>query len=316
MDELERPYILLFFVPLFALVFFQIRAKVTTGFFTLRSDRNHINQSKLFQIKKYLKFSIDILYYLSLSILILAAAGPGKKYKLKPNLTEGIDIMFALDISGSMVNSYDFLPNNRLSVSKVLLERFVSLRKSDRLGLVLFAGAAYLQSPLTNDSTALQQLIHEVSDESIEEQGTAIGDAIVLSTYRLKDATSPSKVLILITDGVSNTGKIDIETAAFAAKTYGIKIYTIGIGREDSQYEVNFESLAKIAEDTNGIFFRAESPEIFEEVLNEINTLEKVELTGKPLEIHETFFPQFLFFVFLILLIGTILKVSPFVEKL
>ncbi|MCZ8343720.1 MAG: VWA domain-containing protein [Leptospira sp.] len=316
MDNFDRPYVLLFLLPWLVLIFIHYKKRFTTGFFTLRSDRNQIQKNNFFRIKNYFRNSIDILYYLTFFILILAAAGPGKKYKLKPNLTEGIDIMLALDISGSMVNSYDFLPNNRLSVSKILLEKFVLLRQSDRLGLVLFAGAAYLQSPLTNDLTSLQQLIKEVSDESIEEQGTAIGDAIVLSTYRLKDTSSPSKVLILITDGVSNTGKIDMETAAFAAKTYGIKIYTIGIGKEDSQYEVNFETLAKIAESTDGVFFRAESPEILEDVLYEINTLEKVELSGKPLEILETRFPQFLFFAFLFLLLATALKVYPFVEKL
>ncbi|WP_291875313.1 VWA domain-containing protein [Leptospira sp.] len=150
--------------------------------------------------------------------LVFASAGPGAKYNLMPDNTKGVDIMIALDISGSMVNSYDFLPKNRLSVSKDLLRAFIQKRIYDRIGIVVFAGAAYLQSPLSSDRTALDELIKETSNEDIEEQGTAIGDALVLSTYRLKNSEAKSKVIILLTDGVSNTGKLDPETAAYTSK--------------------------------------------------------------------------------------------------
>jgi Ca-activated chloride channel family protein len=248
--------------------------------------------------------------------LVIAAAGPGSKYKLSPDSTKGVDIMIALDISGSMVNSYDFLPRNRLSVSKDLLREFIKKRLYDRIGIVVFAGAAYLQSPLSSDRFALDELIAGTSSEDIEEQGTAVGDALVLSSYRLKNSEAKSKVIILLTDGVSNTGKLDPDTAAYTTKTMGIKVYCIGIGKEEGQYEINYESLQKISSNTNGRFFRAESPEVLESVLNEIDQLEVVELPSKPLEIQETQFPVFVFFTFISLVLYLLLKIYPLKEKI
>lgn len=317
MDFFSRPIYLLLILPWLVLLIIYVKSDTEKGFFSIQSDRfSPKRKSSISSAKNRLKFSVDFFYFLALLLLIFATAGPGKKYNLRPNLVDGIDIMVALDISGSMVNSYDFLPKNRLSVSKELITKFIKLRKTDRIGLVLFAGAAYLQSPLTNDSFALSQIISEVYDDAIDEQGTAIGDAIVLSTYRLKNSSSPTKIIILITDGVSNTGKIDAETASFAAKAYNIKTYTIGIGKENGTYEVNYESLAKIAENTNGIFFRAESPEILEEVFYEIDQLEKSELQAKPLEIEESYFPNFLLYSFLSLIAAMFLKIFPYPEKI
>ncbi|EOQ94988.1 von Willebrand factor type A domain protein [Leptospira wolbachii serovar Codice str. CDC] len=317
MDQFQRPYLLLLIFPFLLLAIYQWRKKPLGVILLIQSDRFQSPKTNFFQKLRifFLKLS-EALIYIAGIFLILAAAGPGKKYKLTPDITNGIDIMIALDISGSMVNSYDFLPKNRLTVSKELLREFIQKRLYDRIGIVLFAGAAYLQSPLSNDRYALDELIVDTSDEDISEQGTAVGDALVLSTYRLKDSTAKSKVIILLTDGVSNTGKLDPETASYAAKAFGIKVYCIGIGKEQGQYEVNYESLETISQSTNGRFFRAESPEVLQEVLNEINGLETVELPSKPIEILETHFPSAVFVFFALLGVVATLMIYPLTEKL
>lgn len=317
MDQFQRPYLLFFILPILILYVYQWKKNPFGPIFLIQSDRFQKPKHQfLTKLRKYVYLLSEFIVYLALVFLVIAAAGPGESYKLTPDTTKGVDIMIALDISGSMVNSYDFLPKNRLTVSKELLRVFIQKRLYDRIGIVLFAGAAYLQSPLSSDRYALDELINETSNEDIEEQGTAIGDALVLSTYRLKHSEAKSKVIILLTDGVSNTGKLDPETAAYAAKSLGVKVYCIGIGKEEGQYEVNYESLARISMNTNGRFFRAESPEDLQEVLNEINSLEVVELPSKPLEIHETHFPNFVYFAFILLLIHLLMKLYPFPEKI
>lgn len=317
MDQFQRPYLLLLIIPILILLFFQWKQNPYGPIFSIKSDRfQKINGSVWVELRKTLLLISELLVYVSMLFLIFAAAGPGSNYKLAPDSTQGIDIMIALDISGSMVNSYDFLPKNRLSVSKDLLKQFIKKRIYDRIGIVVFAGAAYLQSPLSSDRYALEELITDTSNEDIEEQGTAIGDALVLSTYRLRNSEAKSKIIILLTDGVSNTGKLDPETAAYTSQTLGIKVYCIGIGKEEGQYEVNYDSLLKISSNTNGKFFRAESPEVLEEVLNEINRLEVTSLPSKPLEIHETQFPSYVFIFFLFLFLHLSLKIYPLKEKI
>ncbi|ABZ95836.1 BatA [Leptospira biflexa serovar Patoc strain 'Patoc 1 (Ames)'] len=317
MDQFQRPYLLLLMFPILMLYFYQWKQNPYGPIFFIKSDRfQKLNSTLGIQFRRILYSFTEFLVYLSMVFLVVAAAGPGSKYKLSPDSTKGVDIMIALDISGSMVNSYDFLPRNRLSVSKDLLREFVKKRLYDRIGIVVFAGAAYLQSPLSSDRFALDELIAGTSSEDIEEQGTAVGDALVLSSYRLKNSEAKSKVIILLTDGVSNTGKLDPDTAAYTTKTMGIKVYCIGIGKEEGQYEINYESLQKISSNTNGKFFRAESPEVLESVLNEIDQLEVVELPSKPLEIQETQFPVFVFFTFISLILYLLLKIYPLKEKI
>lgn len=250
-----------------------------------------------------IKEAFPYIRYLMLGFLIISAASPGKKRYFLPDEKRGIDIMLALDVSGSMIQSTDFLPKNRLSVSKELLEIFIEKRINDRLGLVVFAGAAYLQSPLTNDQDAIQEVVKDIATDSIEEQGTAIGDAILLSTYRLKSSKTKSKIIIMLTDGVSNTGKIDPMTASETARAFGIKIYTIGVGKEDGEYEVNFDALADIAKRSGGIFYRATSPHELRDVLDEIDLLEKDILADKPKEIIESNYRNYLYIAMLLLIL-------------
>jgi Ca-activated chloride channel family protein len=244
-------------------------------------------------------------------LIIIALAGPGNRTEFLPDEKNGIDMMIAMDVSGSMVRSSDFLPRNRLEVSKDLIGDFVKRRINDRLGLVLFAGAAYLQSPLTGDMDSLSEIINDVHEGSIVEQGTAIGDAILHSTYRLKKSRAKSRVILLLTDGVSNVGKIDTDTAAEAAKEFKVKIYTIGIGREFGEsglVDVDFEGLEKISKLTGGVFYRATDPDQLEKVLGDIDTLEKTFVTTKPKVVLESKFDIFLIIALFLFSIDILLR--------
>jgi len=309
--EFQRPEFLFLLIPIWILFFYSVRSK--KDYFRLRIvwDRFEKPKEKLISIPDYIP---SIFSYLGLSFLVLATAGPGKETRFLPQETDGIDIMVALDISGSMVNGFDFLPKNRLTVSKELLQSFVSKRELDRIGLVLFAGAAYLQSPLTSDRETLQELIETAEESKIEEQGTAIGDALLLSTFRLKSSKAKNKIILLLTDGVSNTGRMDPETASFTTRSLGIKVYSIGIGKESGNFEINYESLAEISKLTGGQFFRAESPEALESVLSEIDGLEKTPLPAKPLYVRETFFRDYLYYSAIFFGIECLFLLIPFKE--
>ncbi|RHX78503.1 aerotolerance regulator BatA [Leptospira yasudae] len=245
---------------------------------------------------------------ISISLLIVALAGPGKKTTFLPSEKEGVDIMIALDVSGSMSRSRDFLPETRLGVSKKLLRRFIEKRQNDRLGLVVFAGAAYLQAPLTGDRESLNEILGTIEEETVAEQGTAIGDAIILSTYRLRSSQARSRLIVLITDGVSNTGKIDPVTATDLAEHIGAKIYSIGIGKEESSYEINFEILQELSANTGGQFFRAEDPEEMKAVLASIDSLEKDPLQAPPQEVRETEYQIWLYRALAVLLFDLMLR--------
>lgn len=251
------------------------------------------NPRRRYLVKYYDYF--PFLRFFPIILIVFALAEPGSKTYLQPEDMSGIDMMIAIDVSGSMVRSNDFRPKNRLDISKDLIKNFIQKRINDRLGLVIFAGAAYLQSPLTGDKNSLTEIINEINESFVNEQGTAIGDAIILSTYRLKHSKAKSKVLLIITDGVSNTGKIDVSTAASTAKQFGVKIYTIGIGKElPGAFQVDFESLDEISRRTGGLFYRATDPNEFAEVLNSIDKLEKDVLISKPDVVVESYFYYFL----------------------
>jgi Ca-activated chloride channel family protein len=162
-------------------------------------------------------------------IFILAFARPQAGQKEEEIITEGIDIMLTLDISGSM-KAEDFAPQNRLGAAKEVLKEFIKSRKNDRIGMVVFSRYSFTQCPLTLDYGVLLELLDKV-DIGMIEDGTAIGMAISNAVNRLRDSTVKSKIIILLTDGVNNAGKIDPMTAAKAAKALGIKIYTVGAGR-------------------------------------------------------------------------------------
>ena len=292
MNHLERPHVLwlnlvllIYFIYFIKSKFYQSRYELTLST-EKKSSNTSITIFVVPYIHTFLKFIVPVL-------IIIALAGPGNRTEFLPDEKNGIDMMIAMDVSGSMVRSSDFLPRNRLEVSKDLIADFVKRRINDRLGLVLFAGAAYLQSPLTGDMDSLSEIINDIHEGSIVEQGTAI----LLSTYRLKKSRAKSRVILLLTDGVSNVGKIDTDTAAEAAREFKVKIYTIGIGREFGEsglVDVDFEGLEKISKLTGGVFYRATDHDQLEKVLGDIDTLEKTFVTTKPKVILESKFDIFL----------------------
>ncbi|XDD52494.1 VWA domain-containing protein [Leptospira sp. WS92.C1] len=303
--NLEYPYALLLLIPVWvwAIVYYKNKMYLLRMEVRLPGRRGG-DFSGLERIGLFL----PILRPIAISFLIIAFAGPGKKVSFLPDEKEGVDIMIALDVSGSMSRSRDFLPETRLGVSKKLLRKFIEKRQNDRLGLVVFAGAAYLQAPLTGDRESLNEILGMIEEETVAEQGTAIGDAIILSTYRLRNSRARSKLIVLITDGVSNTGKIDPVTATDLAEHIGAKIYSIGIGKEDSSYEINFEILQELSASTGGQFFRAEDPEEMKEVLTSIDSLEKDPLQTPPKEVRETEYEIWLYRALAVLLMDLILR--------
>ncbi len=225
---------------------------------------------------------------LGLACLIVALARPQSSNSMRNVTNEGIDIIIALDISGSML-SLDFSPN-RIEAAKDLAIKFISGRPNDRIGLVIFSSESFTQCPLTTDHAVLINLFKDVKSGMIED-GTAIGLGLATAVSRLKDSDSKSKVIILLTDGVNNTGSITPLTAAEIARTFGIRVYTIGIGTQGMapypvstpfgiQYqnipvEIDEAVLTKIAEMTNGKYFRATNNQKLQVIYNEIDKLEK-----------------------------------------
>ncbi len=236
-----------------------------------------------------------ILRLLALSFLIVALARP-QSFSTGENVyTEGIDIAMLLDISGSML-AEDFKPN-RLEAAKNVIDEFIAGRTSDKIGMVVFAGESFTQCPLTIDYSVLRNLLKDIESGMLED-GTAIGNAIANGVNRLKDSKAKSKIIILLTDGVSNRGEVDPITAAQIAQTYGIRIYTVGVGTKGEapypvrtpfgkQYqmvpvEIDEATLQKIAGITDGKYFRATDNEKLARIYEEIDEMEKtrVEITS------------------------------------
>lgn len=232
----------------------------------------------------------------ALALLVLAFARPQEGLTREENLTEGIDIQIVLDISGSMA-AEDFQPRNRLEVAKDVMQEFVSKRTGDRIGIVVFAGSALTKAPLTSDYQMLNLLLDSIALDTLPD-GTAIGLALANAAARLKDSQSKTKVVVLVTDGVNNSGAIDPDSAAAVCEGLGIKVYTIGVGtvgtievdaldafgrpvRRQIRVEFDEELLRRIAERTQGQFFHATDPDSLREIFEEIDELEKTPLEIK-----------------------------------
>ena len=249
------------------------------------------------------------LLFLGLALTIVALARPQLGKGRTEIETSGIDIMLAIDVSGSM-QAMDFEIKgermNRLEVVKSVVEDFVSERPGDRIGMVGFAGRPYLVSPLTQDHDWLKNRLKEVQIGRVED-GTAIGSAIASSVNHLRDSRAKSGIMVLLTDGVNNSGAANPVTAAEAAKTLGIKIYTIGAGTQGEApmpmrdmfgrtrmqmvpVEIDEESLREIAKLTGGQYFRATDTDSLVKIYEEINELEKTKRTMKKYEDYEELF--------------------------
>jgi Ca-activated chloride channel family protein len=232
----------------------------------------------------------ELLLLISLALIFVALARPQKTNEKVEQWTEGIDIMLALDISQSM-EIEDFTPNRLEAAKKVALE-FIAGRHQDRIGLVVFSGDAFSLAPLTTDYELLRSYIKDITFEMIESRGTAIGSAMAVVTNRMRESESKSKVCILLSDGDNTAGNIDPITAAELASAYGIKIYTIVIGKEGLvPYKKDFfgrpnmientideRTLRKMADIGGGQFFRATDNKALARVFDKIDKYEKAEI--------------------------------------
>ncbi len=242
-------------------------------------------------LKERLRHLPFVLRMLALLFLIVALARP-QNFSAGQNINaEGIDIAITLDISGSMM-AEDFKPN-RLEAAKNVIDKFISARTTDRIGLVIFSREAFTQCPLTIDYSVLRNLLADIKTGMIED-GTAIGNGIANAINRLKDSDAKSKVIILLTDGVNNAGEVDPLSAAEIAAKYGIRIYTIGVGTKgEAPYpvqtpfgvryqmmpvEIDEALLKKISDITGGQYFRATDNRTLEEIYNKIDKMEKTKI--------------------------------------
>ena len=239
-------------------------------------------------IRNYLQNILFGARIIAVALLIIVLARPQSTDKFQDVSTEGIDIMLALDISGSML-ARDFKPD-RLEASKDVATEFISGRPYDRIGLVVFSGESFTQCPLTTDHAVLINLLREIQSGMIED-GTAIGMGLANAVNRIKDSEAKSKVIILLTDGINNRGEVAPATAAGIAKTFGVRVYTIGVGTmgtapypvqtpfgtqyQDMPVEIDEAILKEIAQTTGGKYFRATDNDKLVQVYGEIDKLEK-----------------------------------------
>jgi Ca-activated chloride channel homolog len=270
---------------------------------------------------------------LVIALFIVALAGPRKALEQSRSTSEGIDIVLLLDDSTSMA-AEDFTINgkrtNRLQVIKNVVRDFVEKRTNDRIGLVAFAARPYVACPLTTDHAWLETNLDRI-DFGLIEDGTAIGSAIASGTNRLKDVKAKSKVMILLTDGVNNAGKIDPLTAAEAAKALGVRVYTIGAGSrgpvpypatdlfgrrvyQDVQIDIDEDTLKKIAETTGAQYFRATDTESLKAIYDQIDKLEKVKIEETGYRQYEEYFDKVLLAALLVLLLEVVLGRTVFLK--
>ena len=260
-------------------------------------------------------------------LMIIALARPQRAHSRTEVTANGIDIVLCLDVSGSM-QAMDFQIEgqrmNRIAIVKTVVSNFIEQRPNDRIGLIAFAGAPYLVSPLTLDHDWLQQNLERV-DVGGADDGTAIGSAIAASVNRLRTTAAKSKVVILLTDGMNNTGKISPISAAEAAKALGVRVYTIGVGvrgkapipvRDDAgnmhvvmaKVDVDEKTLQTVADDTGGKFYRATDTGSLEQVYEQINRLERTAQTVQKFERYEELYAWALYPAVLLLALSALLQ--------
>ncbi|MDD4416538.1 MAG: VWA domain-containing protein [Proteiniphilum sp.] len=280
----EYLYLLLLLIPLTA--WYVIRLSKAQASFKLAS----LNAFKGLKpdLRVYMRHLPFVLRLISLSLIIIVIARPQSVNSWEETETQGIDIVMALDVSGSML-AQDLLPD-RLQAAKKVASEFITDRKNDNIGLVIFAGESFTQCPLTTDHKVLLNLLNEIEFGLIED-GTAIGLGLATSVNRLKNSESRSKVVILLTDGTNNRGQIAPLTAADMARSYGIRVYTVGVGTkgmaptpvntpygirmQNMPVDIDEKTLTEIAAMTGGQYFRAQDTEGLRQVYDEIDEMEK-----------------------------------------
>jgi Ca-activated chloride channel family protein len=325
--RLKDPQFLLFLLVWIPMLWIYIRRE--------RKSRAAVRFSDISLLKKFppsfLHKARHLLFALRLAgtgLLVVALARPQHGRSDSEVNTEGIDIMLIVDISESM-QSLDFKPDNRLAVAKRTIASFIEKRPSDRIGLVVFGARAFTKCPLTLDHGVLNRLLADVSFTSFSNQ-TAIGTAIATAANRLKDSPAKSKVIILCTDGANNAGEIPPLTAANATKELGIKIYTIGIGKEGKvpmpvqmqnpftgqvvsevqmvESDLDEQALVNIADATGGKYFRAQNSESLKAIYDQIDRMEKTVITTKVYASFDERFYPWLWAGFILLVLEYLLQ--------
>ncbi len=319
--DFARPgvlYFLLVLVPLIAwYIFKQSKSNASVRMSSIKT-LSGIGVS----YKQYLRHVLFSIRLIAIALLIMALARPQSIDRWENVDTMGIDIMMSIDISSSML-ARDFKPD-RLEAAKAVATEFISGRRNDRIGLTIFSGESFTQCPLTTDHAVLINLFRDVKSGMIED-GTAIGLGLANSVNRLKDSDAISKVVILLTDGVNNQGVIDPLTAAELAKTFGIRVYTIGVGTQgEADYpmrdfwgrivmrkipvEIDENTLKQIAGMTDGKYFRATNNNSLREIYKEIDELEKSKINVKEFSRREEQFMPFAFAALLLLLLELVIN--------
>ena len=306
---------LLLVIPVLAAWYFLFRKKDSAQL--SMPSTSGIRQGDLWSRLKPLLY---LLRLLAIAFLVIALARPRNvEVSTCTNTTRGIDIVMAIDVSASML-AKDLKPN-RLEALKTVASKFVNKRPNDRIGIVVYAGESFTQTPITSDKAIVQNTISKIQWGQIIEDGTAIGMGLGSAVNRLKDSKAKSKVIILLTDGVNNTGFVDPKTATELARQLGIKVYTIGLGTNgtamfpvardlngklifrNAPVEIDEELLKYIAKETEGQYFRATDNKKLEVVYDQIDKLEKTEIEEfKYYNYTERFRPLVLFAASLIFL--------------
>lgn len=331
-----QPLAFLFLIPWTVLVYWLFKKNKSAASLKISSIKNFQkwkNRGRLI----FLKLN-QVLLLVSLLFFITALARPQRADSQVKRTLEGLDIVLVLDISDSMLIE-DMKPNNRLDSAKLTIANFVKQRMSDRIGIVIFAGEAFTLVPPTLDYQLILDRVAQITTAASAriKDGTAIGVGMASGAARLKDSQAKSRVMIFMTDGENNSGTIDPETGLEIAKGYGIKIYTIGIGRsgptkipmysqdlfgnkvkhyQPFESTVNDELLTQMADVTGGKYFRASKEDSLVGVFNEINKLETTKIDDNKYVRYEEFFPDFLVIGLLLFLLSrllsmTLLRVGP-----
>lgn len=316
---------LLLLIPI-AIIWYMFKHSKQTAELKISSIDGFKTTTSIWSQLRHLLF---VLRLIALGLLITALARPRTvDVSTKTKTTKGIDIVMAIDVSASML-AKDLRPN-RLEALKDVAADFIDGRPNDRIGLVEYAGEAYTKTPITTDKSIVQRSLRDIKYNTIIEGGTAIGMGLATSVNRLKDSRAKSKVIILLTDGVNNSGFLDPKTASELAVEYGIKVYTIGLGTNGmalspvainpngsfrygrQQVEIDEKLLEEIADATGGKYFRATNNKKLVEIYNEINKLEKTEIEEKKYYNYDEKYRPLVLLAGLLLLIELLLRQTLF----
>ncbi len=331
----QQPYYFLLFIPLIAAAAYRFYSS-SKKLPSIQFSHLEILKSVPKGMRARLSFIPDAAKFLALSLAIVALARPQESNSRIRKNVEGIDIVFAFDVSDSMLIE-DMEPENRYGAAKKTVIDFIKGRSSDRIGLVLFSGEAFTRVPPTLDYKVLIEACEDITVTRTLKMGTAIGVGLATAVSRLKESTAKSRVVILLTDGENNSGTIAPETALEIAKGYGVKIYTIGVGQDGPTQlpvfatdpfgrkiktyqpfhsQVNEDLLKNLAESTGGKYYRASKTKDLEAVYREINRLEKTKIDVNRYTKYTELFQRYLrwgilFYLMAFMLSRTVLRRAP-----